>query len=180
MLWVFAIVGLLLIVGIGLVIIGRETNRLAARPRPSVFDVNEAVEFVANRLSPDAQARLSLDDVHWILMTDADLVEDATRDLTEGPYPWSRPRGAGETGETNGKEVAEPGDDAAAEPSDFDTAHTIDEDVAVARILVAAESQELDLTDDDIAEVLMRRNEYLLAIGAVGEEIADDPGAMSD
>lgn len=76
--WLFGIIGLALIVVIGLVVLGRETARLAAAPRPAVFDLTEAVAYIADRLPPDAQARVSHDDVRWVLLADADLLEEAT------------------------------------------------------------------------------------------------------
>ncbi len=75
MTWLFALVGLVLIVVIGLVVLGRETARLASAARPAVFDLTRAVEHIADRLPADVQARLSHDDVRWILLTDADLLE---------------------------------------------------------------------------------------------------------
>jgi hypothetical protein len=74
-LWLFALVGLVLVVVIGLVVLGRETARLSASVRPAVFDMTEAVEFIADRLPPDTQARISHDDVRWVLLADADLLE---------------------------------------------------------------------------------------------------------
>ena len=76
MTWIFLIVGLVLVVVIGLVVLGRETARLADVGRPAVFDLTEAVDFIADRLPFDAQARLSHDDVRWVLLADADLLED--------------------------------------------------------------------------------------------------------
>jgi hypothetical protein len=73
--WAFAIIGLVLIVVIGLVVLGRETARLAAVARPAVLDLNRAVEHIADHLPADVQARLSHDDVRWILLADADLLE---------------------------------------------------------------------------------------------------------
>jgi hypothetical protein len=74
-LWLFGVVGLVMVVVIGLVVVGRETARLSVAARPAVFDMAEAVDFIADRLSPDAQARLSHDDVRWVLLADADLLE---------------------------------------------------------------------------------------------------------
>ena len=91
MTWVFAIVGLVLIVVVGLVVVGRETYRLAHAARPAVFDLAEAVEYIADELPPESQARLSHDDVRWILLSDADLLESATADPDEMPFPWQRP-----------------------------------------------------------------------------------------
>ena len=74
-LWLFAVLGLVVVVVIGLVVLGRETSRLATSARPAVFDLSEAVEFIADRLPPDVQGRLSHDDVRWVLLTDAELLE---------------------------------------------------------------------------------------------------------
>lgn len=74
-LWLFAVLGLVVVVVIGLVVLGRETSRLATSARPAVFDMTEAVEFIADRLPADAQGRLSHDDVRWVLLADADLLE---------------------------------------------------------------------------------------------------------
>ena len=43
MLWVFAVIGLVAVVLIGLVVVGGETARLAQVARPAVFDLAEAV-----------------------------------------------------------------------------------------------------------------------------------------
>ena len=91
MAWLFGIVGLVLIVVIGLVVVGREAARLAGAVRPAVFDMTEAVDFIADRLPADTQARISHDDVRWILLADADLLEEAealeTQDLPDDAAP---------------------------------------------------------------------------------------------
>lgn len=43
--------------------------------RAAVFDMAEAVAFIADRLPPETQARISHDDVRWVLLADADLLE---------------------------------------------------------------------------------------------------------
>ena len=171
MIWVFAAVGLALVVVIGLVVVGRETARLAAAARPAVFDLEEAVEFIAERLPPDSQARMSHDDVRWVLRADADLLEEATAGAPEGRYPWSRP----------------PADAAAEEPEPVPGAtvdelgqvvedeHTVDADHAVARILAEADRAGRDVADEDVAAVLDARLEYLEAIGAVGGQAETRP-----
>lgn len=78
MLWLFALVGLIVVVGIGLVVLGRETARLSAVARPAVFEVDEAVDWIADRLPAAVQARISHDDVRWVLLADVDLLEEAT------------------------------------------------------------------------------------------------------
>jgi hypothetical protein len=74
------LVAVLAVTALGLVVVGRETSRLQATARPAVFDVEEAVDFIADRLPPDVAGRLTHDDVRWILRTDVDLLEDATDD----------------------------------------------------------------------------------------------------
>jgi len=69
--------GLVIVVVIGLVVLGRETAQLSTAAMPAVFDMAQAVEFIADRLPQSAQARLSHDDVRWILLADADFIESA-------------------------------------------------------------------------------------------------------
>lgn len=150
MTWIFLIVGLVLVVVIGLVVLGRETARLADVARPAVFDMTEAVDFIADRLPLETQARISHDDVRWVLLADADLLEDAT---AEPPAPAD--------------EVEDEDEDPAPERL------VVDEDAAVARILELADGSGRDLADEDIVAVLDGRLAYLEAIGAIGPE-ADD------
>jgi hypothetical protein len=144
-LWFFALLGLVIVVVIGLVVLGRETARLADHARPAVFDLTEAVDFIADRLPPDVQARLSHDDVHWVLMADADLLEEVAVDVAED----------------------EPVDDS------NDEVEVLVPDEAVARILAQADASGRELADEDVVAVLDGRFAYLQAIGAVGPE-ADD------
>jgi hypothetical protein len=161
--WVFALLGLVLVVVIGLVLIGRETARLAVAARPAVFDLTDAVDYIADRVPAETQARISHDDVRWVLLADADLLEAATADPAARRYPWSRhsrPRG--------------PVIDVERLRPDADEM-VVDETGAVARILAAAERTGRELSDDDIVAVLDARMEYLEAIGAVGGRVDDDP-----
>jgi hypothetical protein len=135
-LWAFAVLGLVLIVVIGLVVLGRETARLASAARPAVFDLSEAVEFIADRLPPETQARISHDDVRWVLLADADLLEEATAEV----------------------------------PVEDEETEVVDEEVAIARILDAADASGRELADEDVVAVLVGRMAYLEAIGAIGPE----------
>ena len=65
---------------LGLVVVGGETFRLRTSARPAVFDLEEAVDFIADWLDEGAAGRLTLDDVRWILRADVDLLEQATGD----------------------------------------------------------------------------------------------------
>lgn len=150
MIWIFAVVALVAVVCIGLVVIGRETSRLSLSARPAVFDVAEAVEFIADQLSPEIQAQISHEDVRWVLLADADLLEEATADPTEPRFPWSKPKAI------EGRDLQD---------------QVLDEDLAVARILELADRSDRELTDDQIVAVLDLRLDYLRAIDAIGEEV---------
>ena len=74
------------VVVLALVVVGRETFRLRTSARPAVFDLEEAVDFIADRLDESVAGRLTLDDVRWILRADVDLLEQATDDPdADGP-----------------------------------------------------------------------------------------------
>lgn len=68
------------VVAMALVVIGRETGLQARRAQPAVFDLTEAVEFIADRLPTDVASRLTHADVRWVLMADAEHLEDATEE----------------------------------------------------------------------------------------------------
>jgi hypothetical protein len=62
-----AVLASVLVLVIAYVAVGRETVTLGRQPRQAVFDLEEAVEFVAERLPDEATARLGYDDVRQIL-----------------------------------------------------------------------------------------------------------------
>ncbi|CAN5886069.1 hypothetical protein BH23ACT2_BH23ACT2_27210 [soil metagenome] len=170
MTWFFALLGLVLIVVIGLVLVGRETSRLAVAARPAVFDLAQAVDYIADSVPEETQARISHDDVRWVLLADADLLEAATADPTDGPYPWSR-SGRPRDGLLIDVERLRP------DAEDL----VVDETSAVARILAAAERTGRELADEDVVAVLDARMDYLEAIGAVGgqADVIDEGSAAT-
>ena len=64
---VYAIIVLVIVFGIAAVVIGREARRLDAVPPNPVFDLNEAVSWVAEHLPFEVSAVLSHDDVRQII-----------------------------------------------------------------------------------------------------------------
>ena len=64
---VAVLVGVAVVVLIGLLVIGRETASLAAQPKQAIFDVDEAVDFVADHLPFEISARISYDDVRSLV-----------------------------------------------------------------------------------------------------------------
>jgi hypothetical protein len=64
---VWTVLAALVIFGIAAVIVGREARRLAGQPPRPVFDLDEAVQWVAEHLPFEVSAELSYDDVRRIL-----------------------------------------------------------------------------------------------------------------
>lgn len=75
---VLAVIAAVGVVVIGLVVVGRETALLSGQARPAVFDLEEAVGFISDRLPDDVAGRLTSDDVRWVLRSDAETLEEAT------------------------------------------------------------------------------------------------------
>src|SRR5688500_7501894 len=64
---VYVALALALVFAVAAVVIGREARRLDAVPPRPTFDLDEAVEFVANHLPFEVSAELSHDDVRRII-----------------------------------------------------------------------------------------------------------------
>jgi len=64
--------GLALVFVIAAVVVGREAGRLAGEPPRPVFDLDEAVTWVADHLPFEVSAELSHDDVRQILQWNLD------------------------------------------------------------------------------------------------------------
>lgn len=76
MIIVFVVLTAVAVVVIGLVTLGRLTARLEDAPPTSVYEVAEAVEYVADRLPDELTAQLSFDDVRDLLLWHLDYLED--------------------------------------------------------------------------------------------------------
>jgi len=137
-LWVLTFVVVVLI-AIGAV--NAVSARLAVEPRVSVYDLAEAVEFVAERLPPEATARLTYDEVEAVLLAHIEVLAVL-----------------GVAAEAGGELPA-------VEP-----AITVDDDEILAHVLgaLAAGEGEEPLADEDVALVLEVEAQYVEAIGAVG------------
>ncbi|MCD9623424.1 hypothetical protein [Rhabdothermincola salaria] len=85
MLIVFVVLTVVAVLVIALVTIGRLTYRLEDEPPTSVYDLEEAVEFVADRLPEEMTAELTYDDVRALLLWHLDYLEDrgVARDFGE-------------------------------------------------------------------------------------------------
>ncbi|HCV36497.1 MAG TPA: hypothetical protein DF783_06185 [Acidimicrobiaceae bacterium] len=61
--WVFIIVGVLVVMAVGFVAVGSALGRLEATVQPVVFEVDDVVEWIAERLPAEAAGQLSHLDV---------------------------------------------------------------------------------------------------------------------
>lgn len=141
MLVAFAVVGLVLVFVIAAVAVGRESNRLSAQaPRP-VFDLDEAVAWVAEQLPFEVSAVLSHDDVSRILRWNLEHLQ--------------------ESGPTDGAEAHDP----ALPPSPMSV---VGEQEALDRVLARAATEDVDYTSSQLRAVLQAQLAYLDRIGAMG------------
>jgi hypothetical protein len=150
---VLVVLTVVIVTVIGLVTVGRVTFSLAEQPPPSYFDLDEAVEYVAERLPDDVSATLSYDDVRAIMGWHLDYLEDkGVAASTEGELADEQARGSGPV-------VAA-------------------DDEGVAFVLGRATEAELDVDDVQVVEVLEAEAAYLEAIGAIGSAV--EPPADPD
>lgn len=134
----------LVVVAIALVVVGRVTEEMIALPPATMFDLDEAVEFVADRLPADTTAQLSYEDVQALIEWHLEYLGSRGVAAERGPRP-----------PTAGPLLA-------------------DEDDALASVIGRADAAGLEVDDGHVAEVLELVNAYLRRIGAVGEAVPGD------
>lgn len=140
MAWLFALLGAVVIFAIAAAFVGTETFRLGHTPQAAIFDLDEAVDLVADGLPAESQARLTYDEVRALLRATLDHL------ASKGLSAW-------------------PG----AEPSaDGAQAVVVADDDAVAVVLGAAEAQGIEVDDEDVFRVITLLLDYLDRIGALG------------
>jgi hypothetical protein len=145
---VFLVIAAVVVVAIGLVAVGAVTGRLAEEPKRSVFDLDEAVAFVADRLPDEVTATLSYEEVRQIIEWHLDELE------TKGV--------AGESDH---------------DLEELPTGPIVTDDDSVAYVIGRANDVGLELDDLHVFQVLEVEQRYLRAIGAIGSEVPapDDP-----
>jgi hypothetical protein len=137
---VVLVVAALAVFAIAAAVVGRESHRLDAVAPRVVYQLDDAVEYVADHLPAESQARLTHDDV-------LELLRDHLRQLrSEGLVPA----------------VAED------QVQDIDDVVVVDETEATGYLIGAATRSGLDVDDVDVALVVEAHLAYLDAIGAVG------------
>lgn len=76
MTWVFMVLIALAVVIVGLVVVGRITGQLSAEPATSYINLDDAVVWVGDRLSPETTAEITYDDVRLVLGWYLDYLSD--------------------------------------------------------------------------------------------------------
>lgn len=137
--WIFLVVGAVVVFAIAAAFVGSEAFRLGHETPAAIFDLDEAVDVVADRLPADAQARLTHDEVRQLILA----ALGHLRDAGVGALP--------------GEEVTPPAADV-----------VVDDDHALAAALGAVEATGLDVTDEDAALVIHALLGHLGDIGAFG------------
>jgi hypothetical protein len=121
--------------------VGREAHRLDAVAPRVVYEIEEAVQFVADRLPADTQARLTFDEVQVLLR------EHLNWMATKGLQP--------EKPVDQVQNISEP--------------VVVDENTLTAHLLARAGERGVEIVDDiDIVRVVDAHLAYFAAIGAVG------------
>ena len=133
-------------VGLAAYAVMRVSSRLAHTRLRTVYDLAEAVQFVAYGLPDELSAKLSYDDVEAVLLWRLDHL---------------RLRGSATYG--RGDMVA-----AEAEGNEDVDGAVIDEDDAVDYVLAKAEKSSREINALDVVVVLDLESQYLRSIGALG------------
>jgi len=126
--------------------VGREAHRLDALAPRTVYEIEQAIDFVADNLPAAAQARLTYDELEQLLTFH---------------MRWLHAKGL------------QP-DKVMDRRQDIALPIIVDETSEVAFLLARAEEAGMDVLDEDVAHVIDTHTGYFAAIGAVGPQ-ANDP-----
>ncbi len=140
---VFAVVAVLVVFVIAAVVVGREAHRLDAVAPRAVYQLDEAVDFVCDRLPDESQARLTPEEVEQLLVFHMRWLHE------QGLQP----------------------DAVVDRPQSILDPVVLTEDALTAYLIGEAEANDIDLMDDvDAVNVVEAHLDYFEAIGAVGPQ----------
>jgi len=141
--WLFAAIAAVLVFAIAAGTIGREAHRLDAIAPRAVYQLDEAVDFVADRIPVESQARLTPAEVEALLVAH---------------LRWLHEQGLQPDKVVDARQT-------------IDQNLIISEDALVAYLLATAEEAGVELLDDvDAVNVVDAHLRYFEAIGAVGPQ----------
>lgn len=142
----FSLVSAVIVFAIASGVVGREAHRLDAVAPRVVYELDVAVQYVADRLPEETQARLTIDELAAMLRSHLNWM--AERDLL--------PR------------------DVIDRPQDIEVPVIVDDMTFAAHLLAQAEALKIEVLDDvDVVNVADAHMAYLAAIGAVGPRAED-------
>lgn len=145
--FVFLIVSVFLVFAIAAITIGREARRLDAVAPRAVYEIDIAIDWVADQLPEETQARLTGDELRALLIAHLN---------------WMHQRGLLPEKVTD-------------RPQDIDTPVVVDETTVAAYLLGEAERLGVAILDDvDVIQVVDAHLLYFDAIGAVGPQTSTD------
>lgn len=139
--WWWIVLSAVLVFVIAAVSIGVVSGSLARRPRRSVYDLDEAVDFVADRLPQELTAVVSFDDVRSVLLFHCD-------------YLAAKGVASQRTADDIGTALV-----------------VVPDDEPTAYVLGKVGEQGLDLADEDVVAILDAELAYYEAIGAIGPRL---------
>lgn len=143
MLLIFIIVAAIAVFAIAAVVVGREAHRLDAMAPRAVYRLDEATDFVCDRLPVESQARLTPGEVEQLLVFHMQWLH------AQGLQP----------------------DKVDDQRQAIDEQVVVTEDALTAYLLGEAERNDVDLLDDvDAVNVVEAHLAYFQAIGAVGPQ----------
>ena len=126
---------------IAAVVIGREARRLDSVAPRAVYDLDQAIEFVADRLPAETQARLTFDELRVLLKLHMRWIHD------KGLQPA----------------------DVIDRPQDITDVIVLGEETLTAYLLGKVEESRIEVLDDvDVVHVVRAHLAYFEMIGAVG------------
>ena len=141
-----SVIAAALVFAIAAVTIGREARRLDSVAPRAIYELEQATQFVADRLPSDAQARLTYAELRKLLVFH---------------MRWLHDRGLQPEGVIDRRQ-------------DIVDEVVIDEQTVAAYLLGAAEQNRIEILEDvDVVHVVQAHLEYFSAIGAIGPESND-------
>jgi len=153
MTWLFVGLGALMVVGIALVAVGSAVGRLSGTLRPAVLEVDDAADWIAERLPEEAAGQLSLDDVVSVVGWYLEVFDEA-----------------GLTTE-HGQELGDAAHEPATGSGGASNQATASLDAVLEHVVARATQRDEPLDAASVAMVTELMGAYLAEIGAFGVQV---------